>query len=145
MHYTLPALLAASLATAMPSFADSFTDLSATFGTTRTLAGVAHATTTNPDGTAINFWDASFEGQPATNASLSNPHNAHADAYGNIYIADKAGEAILKISPDGLIHTFAGTHVSGFNGDGPAPASSLQLADPNGLYVLPNGIVYVYD
>jgi hypothetical protein len=145
MHYTLPALLAASLAAAVTVSADSFTDLAATFGTTHTLAGVAHATTTNPDGTAINFWDPSFENQPSTNASLSNPHIARADAYGNIYIADKAGQAILKISPDGLIHTFAGTHVSGFNGDGPAPATTLQISEPNGLFVLPNGIVYLLD
>jgi sugar lactone lactonase YvrE len=68
-----------------------------------------------------------------------------ADAYGNVYIAEKAGQAILKISPDGLIHTFAGTHEAGFNGDGPDPATSLQIKDPNGLYVLPSGIVYLLD
>ena len=77
--------------------------------------------------------------------NYSNPHIAAADAYGNIYIADKAGQAVLKITTNGLIHTFAGTHVRGFNGDGPAPATSLQLSNVNGLFVFPSGLVYLLD
>ena len=122
-----------------------FQDLTNSFGTTLTLMGIHHTTTSNPDGTGINFWSAGFEGAPATAASLSNPHMAAADAYGNIYIADKASHSILKITTDGLIHTFAGTHVAGFNGDGPAAATTLQLYNPNGLFVFPNGIVYLLD
>src|SRR5689334_19084107 len=125
--------------------ADSFQDMADSYGTTKTLIGFHHSTTSNPDGTSINFWDSSYEGQPAVSASLSNPHNAGADAYGNIYIADKSSQSILKISTDGLVHTFAGTHVAGFNGDGPAPANTLQIFNPNGLFVLPSGVVYLLD
>src|SRR5882672_9848892 len=77
---------------------DEFQDLSAGFGTTLRLAGVHQFTTSNPDGTAINFWTPAFEGAPANTIALSNPHMAAADAYGNVYIADKASHAILKIT-----------------------------------------------
>lgn len=129
----------------VPLLADEFSDLAAGFGTTRTLAGLHHDVTSNPDGTAINFWTPDSEGAPAVTVGLSNPHMAGADAYGNVYIADKAGQAVLKITADGLIHTFAGTHEVGFNGDGPAPATSLQVSNVNGLFVFPNGVVYLLD
>lgn len=115
------------------------------FGTTRILAGLHHATTSQPDGTPINFWNSESEGAPAREVGLSNPHIAAADAYGRVYIADKSSHAILRITPDGRIHTFAGTHEAGFNGDGPAPATRLEIASPNGLFVLPNGTVYLLD
>ena len=125
--------------------AEGYPEVVSSFGTTRTLSGAHHAKTLNPDGTSINFWTSDFEGQVAAGVSLSNPHFAAADAYGNVYIADKAGQAILKISADGNIHTFAGTHVAGFNGDGPAQATTLQISNPNGLYVLPSGVVFLLD
>lgn len=140
----LPILAAALLATTSVR-GDEFHDLAASFGTTLGLAGVYHATTSNPDGTAINFWTPASEGAVARTVGLSNPHMAAADAYGNIYIADKAGQAVLKITTNGLIHTYAGTHAGGFNGDGPAPATSLQISNVNGLFVFPNGTVYLLD
>jgi sugar lactone lactonase YvrE len=39
----------------------------------------------------------------------------------------------------------AGTHTQGFNGDGPADATTLQINGPNGLYCLPDGTLYIYD
>jgi DNA-binding beta-propeller fold protein YncE len=126
-------------------FADEFQDLTNSYGTTSTLIGFHHTTTTDTNGAGINFWLSSYEGATATGASLSNPHIGAADAYGNIYIADKASHSILKITTNGLVHTFAGTHVSGFNGDGPAPATNLQISLPNGIFVFPNGVVYLLD
>ncbi|HTH47762.1 MAG TPA: hypothetical protein VMB21_09650 [Candidatus Limnocylindria bacterium] len=137
--------LSLGLLTALQARASEFGTVSDTFGTTTVVMGVYHSTTTNPDGTGINFWTSAQEGAPAKTASFSNPHIAAADAYGNTYIADKASHAILKITPDGLVHTFAGTHEAGFNGDGPAPATSLQIFSPNGLYVFPDGTVYLLD
>jgi DNA-binding beta-propeller fold protein YncE len=142
---SLPALLSASILLAASVHADEFQDMADSFGTTLTLAGVHHEVTSNPDGSAINFWTPDFEGAEATTVGLSNPHMAGADAYGNIYIADKSGQAVLRITTDGLIHTFAGTHEGGFNGDGPAPATSLQISNVNGLFVFPNGTVYLLD
>ena len=130
---------------ARPVRGDEFTDLSASFGTTLTLAGVNHPILTNLDGTAANFWTNSSEGAVASGVGLSNPHIAAADAYGNVYIADKSSHAVLKIGTNGLIRTFAGTHVAGFNGDGPGLATNLQIFSVNGLFVFPSGVVYVLD
>jgi hypothetical protein len=127
------------------AFADEFTDLGTSLGTVANLAGKHQIATNDEFGVAFNFWKPAFEGGPASAAELSNPHMSGADAFGNVYIADKAGQAILKITTDGNIHTFAGTHAAGFNGDGPAPATSLQINNPNGLYVFPNGTVYLLD
>ena len=124
---------------------DEFTDLAASFGTTRTLAGQLVAETNNPDGTAINFWNAAYEGAPASSVILSNPHMAAADALGNVYIADKASHSILRIDSTGLLRTHSGTHVAGFNGDGPASATSLQIDNPNGLFALADGTLYLLD
>ena len=130
---------------ARPVLASEFQDVSDSFGTTRILAGVFHSTTLDTNGIGLNFWKPVSEGGLGTLVGLSNPHMAAADAAGNIYIADKASHSILKLTTDGLIHTFAGTHVAGFNGDGPADATSLQIVSPNGLFVLPSGTVYLLD
>jgi hypothetical protein len=103
-------------------------------------------------------WNPENEGSSASAINLGNPHIAMADAWGNIYIAEKSNHSILKITPDGLAHTFAGTHEypytgpapsysppAGFTSDIPGPATSINLVACNGLYVLPNGIVYIYD
>lgn len=125
--------------------ADEFGDLADGFGTATTLMGIHQVATNDGNGDAINFWDPAYEGVPASFVPLSNPHMAAADAFGNIYIADKASHSILKLTTDGLIHTLAGTHVAGFNGDGPALATQLQIDNPNGLYVFADGTVYILD
>jgi hypothetical protein len=76
----------------------------------------------------VNSWNESFEGGSALTAELSNPHMTVADAAGNLYIADKESHSILKVTPAGTIHTVAGTHVGGFDGDG--PALQVQLNTP---------------
>jgi hypothetical protein len=91
----------------------------------------------------VNSWFAGYEGGNAVTAELSNPHMAMADAAGNIYIADKESHSILKVTPAGTIHTAAGTHTPGFNGDGPALLT--QLSSPNGCFVLADGTFYIVD
>ena len=143
----LPALIAilACWLIGAPVRADEYSDLVNSFGTVTNIIGKPQTVTNNPDGTGINFWQPAFEGAPADTVALSGPHIAAADAFGNLYIADKTSHSILKITPDGLLHTFAGTHVAGFNGDGPAPANTLQLSNPNGLFVFPDGTVFLLD
>ena len=70
--------------------ADEFQDLVDGFGDIVTVAGIHHLTTANPDGTSINFWTNTSENAEATVSGLSNPHMAAADAYGNVFIADKS-------------------------------------------------------
>ena len=134
------ALLALSTA-----HANEFTDFCASMGTVTNLVGIHQSATHDANGFAINFWQPGFEGANAASVALSNPHMAQADAFGNIYIADKSSHSILKLATGGTIHTLAGIHTAGFNGDGPAPGNTLQLNNPNGLYVFPNGTVYVLD
>ncbi len=117
-----------------------FTNLVYSYGLLETIAGSGGGQT---DG--VNYWQSWYEGWPATWAALSRPHFAMADGADNVYIADKNSHSILVVRPEGTIHTFAGTHVGGFNGEGPAPATTLELNGPNGEWVLPNGTVYVLD
>lgn len=116
------------------------TNLTRCYGRIRTIAGSGAGGTDN-----VNYWKASFEGGFATNAALSRPHNAVADAAGNVFVVDKNSHAIVEITPDGRIHTVAGTHVAGFNGDGPAQGRTLQLNKPNGLYISGVGEMFVLD
>ena len=95
---------------------EGFSNLLSSYGLLQTVAGKGQYKT---DG--YNAWLASYEGGPAINANLSRPHSAISDAAGNIYIADEGSNSILKVTPDGNIHTVAGTHEYGDNGDGPAP------------------------
>ena len=116
------------------------TNLFQSYGLLSTMAGIGAG---GVDG--VNYWQATFEGGLATAAGLSRPHIAMADHEGNIFIADKDSHSILKVTLDGRIHTVAGTHVAGFNGDGPALATSLKLFQPNGLHVHGNGSFDILD
>jgi hypothetical protein len=117
-----------------------FQNLVASYGLLNTVAGRGDFA---QDG--MNNWRPEFEGGPAAQAELSRPHFAMADDAGNIYIADKDSHSILKVTPDGTIHTVAGTHAPGDNGDGPAPGTTLQLKFPNGEWVRGDGTVFILD
>ncbi len=125
-----------------PAATAEWNALLATCGTLTTVAGNGVTGALDPDN---NDWLPAYENQSSLTANLSNPHMAQADALGNIYIADKASDSVLKVTPDGKIHTWAGTHLGGYNSDGPALATTLQLSQPNGLHVVPDGTVFVYD
>ncbi len=120
--------------------AQGCTNLLQSYGTLTTIAGSGFGALDN-----VNYWDPGYEGGYATSAALSRPHFAMADAAGNVFIVDKCSDSVLKVTVDGRIHTVAGTHVDGFNGDGPAVATSLELSQPNGLYVQADGTFYVLD
>lgn len=130
-------LLAVDLSTNNPS---SYADLTHSYGRISTIAGTGVGGIDN-----VNYWQPAFEGGYATNAALSRPHYAMADEVGNIFIVDKGSHSVLKVTLDGRIHTVAGTHTGGFNGDGPAAANSLHLFQPNGLYVHGDGTFFVMD
>ena len=130
------------LALAMPVVAaqESLSDrdrVFASYGNLQTRAGVG-------DDDDKNFWEASFEGAPAREVELSNPHMTMADAVGNLYIADKESHSVLRIDAEGFLHTHAGTHVGGLNGE-EGLATEIQLNNPNGLFVRPDGVVYILD
>jgi DNA-binding beta-propeller fold protein YncE len=120
--------------------AQGFTNLVQAYGLLETVAGIGAG---QADG--VSFWMEEYEGGPASAAALSRPHYAMADRAGNIYIADKNSHSVLRVATNGTIHTHAGTHVGGFNGEGPASALELHLNLPNALWVRADGTVYVLD
>lgn len=134
---TFVRLLSVDISTNSPSH---FTNLLESYGILETVAGRGQYS-----GDHIGYYSNSLEGGFATNMNLSRPHIAFGDAAGNIYIVDQGSSAIEKVTPDGRIHTFAGTHVAGDNGDGPAPATNLQLRFPNGAWLRADGTFYILD
>ena len=86
----------------------------------------------------------SGDGSPATSASLNQPQAVVFDKFGNYYIADAPGNSVRKVSPAGVISTFAGTGVSGYSGDG-GSATSAQLYYPDGVGIDSAGNIYVSD
>jgi len=81
---------------------------------------------------------------PAIGAILLQAEGIAADTYGNLFVADAAGERVREITPAGTISTVAGTGVQGFSGDG-GPASAAQLNSPYGLAFDASGNLYIAD
>ena len=86
----------------------------------------------------------SGDGGPATQASLAGINGLWGDAVGNIYVSDSIHAVIRKIDTNGIIHTIAGTGVSGYAGDG-GLATNAQLGRPNGIGVDNLGNIYIGD
>jgi hypothetical protein len=135
-------LLAVDVSTNTPL---GFSNLTRSYGLLHTIAGNGDAGYSDPGEDVTNYWKPSFEGGYATNAALSRPHFAMADNAGNIYIVDKDSDSVLKLTPDGLIHTVAGTHVIGNGPDSATSATNVAMSTPNGLWVRGDGTVYVLD
>ena len=84
------------------------------------------------------------DGGPASEATLAYPMAVTADARGNVYVADSRNHRIRRISPEGVISTFAGTGTRGNGGDG-GPAPQASLAQPSGVAADAAGNVYIAD
>jgi sugar lactone lactonase YvrE len=84
----------------------------------------------------------SYDG-PGVVATFSNPQGLAADAAGNVYVADSNNYTIRKITPSGMVSTFAGTAREGGNSDGTGAAARFYT--PNGLVTDSAGNVYVVD
>jgi len=115
-----------------------FTNLVDSYGLLSTIAGSGNILCPS-----CNSWQPSFEGGAATNAALSSPHIAMADRTGNVYVADKRAHAIRKVTPDGNLFTVAGTSFPGYGDTNPAPATTVALNNPNGLWVREYGAFYI--
>ena len=60
-------------------------------------------------------------------------------------IVDQRSDSVLKVTPEGRLFTYAGTHVEGDNGDGPTNATRLHLRNPNGGWIRADGTFYILD
>jgi sugar lactone lactonase YvrE len=80
----------------------------------------------------------------ATAATLLQPTGIAVDTLGNVYIADKNHNRIRKVTPSGVISTFAGNGLAGFSGDNIA-ATSARLNAPEALAIDRQGSLYIAD
>ncbi|MBI5423436.1 MAG: immunoglobulin domain-containing protein [Opitutae bacterium] len=78
-----------------------------------------------------------------TDARFNEPHALALDSAGNLYVADAGNHTIRRITPAGIVSTFAGK--SGEPGATDGPAASARFRSPRGLAVDRNGNVYVAD
>ena len=86
----------------------------------------------------------SGDGGLAISAQLLTPHDAAADAAGNLYVADSFNNRIRKVDAAGGIVTVAGSGESGYGGDG-GPAIQAQFAQPVGVALDAAGNLYIAD
>jgi hypothetical protein len=129
-------LLAVDISTNTPFH---YTNLLQSYGVLETVAGRG---LNNSDSSQ---WQPGYEGEWATNVCLSRPHIAFGDSRGNVLIVDQRSSSVLKVTPEGRLFTYAGTHIAGNNGDGPGYATNLHLNNPNGGWLGTNDVLYVLD
>lgn len=84
------------------------------------------------------------DGGPATSATLGLPAAVAIDATGNVDIADYSNSVVRKVTPGGIISTYAGNGLPGFAGDG-GPATAARLNQPRALAVDASGNLYIAD
>ncbi len=84
------------------------------------------------------------DGGPASAAQITNVNEICFDKHGNLYLAELDNPKIRKINTSGIISTFAGTGVAGYNGDGIA-ATAAQLYGPTGVTADDSGNIYIAD
>jgi sugar lactone lactonase YvrE len=74
--------------------------------------------------------------------SFNSPAGIAVDKAGNLYVADYGNNLIRKITPGGLVSTFAG---SGMQGSVNGPANLATFNEPTGIAVDASGNLYVAD
>jgi uncharacterized protein (TIGR03437 family) len=82
------------------------------------------------------------DGGQGTQASLGIVNGLALDGAGNLYFAET--NRVRRLTPAGLLTTYAGGATAGFSGDG-GPATSAMLAQPEGLAFDSQGNLYVAD
>jgi sugar lactone lactonase YvrE len=96
-------------------------------GVVTTIAGNDNGVTGNTDG-------------PAASATFNGLSGIALDNQGNLYVADSGNHAIRKITPDGMVSTWAGSGALGYTN-----FSSIGYATINGLTIDTDGNLYLAD
>lgn len=81
---------------------------------------------------------------PAVDAELVGPRGVAVTPNGGFLIADTGNDKVRYVSPDGKIHTVAGTGTEGFSGDG-GPATAAKLGFARSVASLPGGGFLIAD
>ena len=81
-----------------------------------------------------------FLNATGTNASFSFNYNyIVSDSKGNLFVTDAFNHAIRKITPEGIVSTFAG----GTNGTADGIGTNAQFYQPRGIAIDSNDVIYV--
>lgn len=86
----------------------------------------------------------SGDGGPATSAEFDGPYRVTVDTAGNVYIPDSGNARVRKVSPNGIITTWAGNGNVGYSGDG-GPATSASFTYPEAVAFDSAGNAYIAD
>lgn len=86
----------------------------------------------------------SGDGGPATKAKMDNPFGVTRGPDGALWYCEYTGQKIRKITPDGVIHTVAGTGETGYTGDG-GPALKATFNLPHEIRFDAAGDLYIVD
>jgi sugar lactone lactonase YvrE len=84
------------------------------------------------------------DGLPPSVTQLNVPDGIAFDHAGNLYIADSWNHRIRKVTPAGVVSTFAGVGVAGYSGDG-SYSTVAKLSFPRGIAFGPDGSLYIAD
>ncbi len=84
------------------------------------------------------------DGELAVTQPLIDPRAVTVDAYGNVYLVERAGHRLRVVKPDGTIHTVAGTGKPGKGGDG-GPGLTAAFNGPKYLAVDRDQTVLICD
>jgi hypothetical protein len=84
------------------------------------------------------------DGSSAGSATLYQPGGTAEDANGDIFIADSGDNVVREITPDGVIHRFAGIGIAGSALRG-GQATSAELDHPDAVAVNAAGDVFIAD
>lgn len=84
------------------------------------------------------------DGGAAVKAQIDNPFGLTRGPDGALYFCEYTGQRIRKVTPDGIIHTVAGTGQKGYAGDG-GPALKATFNLPHELRFDTAGNLYVVD
>ena len=114
-------------------------------GTITTIAG-------DPAPRGPGFWENGHggDGGPATRAKLFSPRGGAFDSQGNLYVVDGLKgtqyHTLRKITPDGVISTFAGIpgQEGGFSGEN-VPAEQARLNYTNQIWITPDDQLLMAD
>nr|MCS3816572.1 RHS repeat-associated protein [Mucilaginibacter sp. X4EP1] len=99
----------------------------------------------SPTGTASTYagnGTAGYVDGPMASAEFNHPMGTAVDAAGNVYVSDNYNSVIRKITPAGVVSTFAG---SGTPGDDDGVGTAAQFNNPQGLTIDASGNLYVAD
>jgi sugar lactone lactonase YvrE len=109
-------------------------------GRVRQVSTVGIITTIAGNGTLAHSGD----GGTGQGAQLSSPAGTVVDGAGNVYVADPGNQRVRKLTPAGVISTFAGDGTAGFAGDG-GPAASAKLNNPFALALDGAGNLFIVE